>query len=421
MNNKKTIVVHPYQQHSYKTAVAVKKMGLLDRYITSVYDKEGSITRFIKNFLKNDNLKKANNRHENQLSDNDVLQFCEFTNLILLFLANKPKLKSVHTILNRFFFKRFNSKVYKYIRKNNVNNVIVYDLVSYDLIKKIKHKCSNVTIILDMSAPYFLYMDMMFKKAIDVHGKTNCIYLYNELNSKTYKQKKEMAEYEVNNSDYFFVASEFTRNSLIKYGIDGKKCFKCVYGIYSFPEAITNEKKLKLACKVQVIFIGAASEKKGFIEFSKVTDLLGTEKFEFNVLGSFDLSDPLYIENKKKIKFWGHIPHDDVKTVLEKMDIIIFPSLADGFGFSVVEAMQYGVVPIVSRNAGVSDIISNGINGFLVDVFDANKMANYCMDISSNSELKSYLKSNAIKSAQSLRWDIYFKDVKKALDDICKI
>ena len=60
------------------------------------------------------------------------------------------------------------------------------------------------------------------------------------------------------------------------------------------------------------------------------------------------------------------------------MDVIIFPSLSDGFGLSVIEAMSKKVVPIVSKNAGVSDIIINGVNGFTFEVGDNEMVVSKC-------------------------------------------
>lgn len=44
---KKVMVVHPGKQHSYKTASALEKVGLLDEYVTSVYNKPMTITRLL--------------------------------------------------------------------------------------------------------------------------------------------------------------------------------------------------------------------------------------------------------------------------------------------------------------------------------------------------------------------------------------
>ena len=82
----KIIVAHPFQQHSFKTAVAVKNDGNLCKYVTTVYLKGGTFTSFLSKFLKGDNKKRVNGRKTTELEEDEVLTLCEWTNLLLLFL-----------------------------------------------------------------------------------------------------------------------------------------------------------------------------------------------------------------------------------------------------------------------------------------------------------------------------------------------
>lgn len=68
----KIIVAHPSKQHSFYTATAVKKENALFCYITSIYDKNGTITHFVKNLLSKKNKNKASTRKNPFLDDSDV-------------------------------------------------------------------------------------------------------------------------------------------------------------------------------------------------------------------------------------------------------------------------------------------------------------------------------------------------------------
>ena len=46
-------------------------------------------------------------------------------------------------------------------------------------------------------------------------------------------------------------------------------------------------------------------------------------------------------------------------------DIILLTSIYEGFGRVIIEAMNYGVVPICTNVAGPNDIIQNGVTGIL--------------------------------------------------------
>lgn len=45
MNTGKVLVAHPLKQHSFQTAMALKEAGMLEKYITTAYVKDGSLTK----------------------------------------------------------------------------------------------------------------------------------------------------------------------------------------------------------------------------------------------------------------------------------------------------------------------------------------------------------------------------------------
>jgi glycosyltransferase involved in cell wall biosynthesis len=83
-----------------------------------------------------------------------------------------------------------------------------------------------------------------------------------------------------------------------------------------------------------------------------------------------------------KVRFLGSLSREDVPGFLRKNDIFLFPSTSEGFGFSLVEAMSVGCVPIAAKIDGVTDfIIQDGRNGFLCDPNDAKLFAQRIADL----------------------------------------
>ena len=70
----KVLLVHPGKQHSFETAKALKEAGVFYKYVTTVYDKDNSLTNKIKHLLKGKNFKKANTRKCPYLKDEEVIQ-----------------------------------------------------------------------------------------------------------------------------------------------------------------------------------------------------------------------------------------------------------------------------------------------------------------------------------------------------------
>jgi glycosyltransferase involved in cell wall biosynthesis len=57
--------------------------------------------------------------------------------------------------------------------------------------------------------------------------------------------------------------------------------------------------------------------------------------------------------------------------VYGKSSVLVHPSLSDGFGYVVGEAMASGVPVIVTRNTGAADLVVDGKNGYIVPVCDS--------------------------------------------------
>lgn len=75
-----------------------------------------------------------------------------------------------------------------------------------------------------------------------------------------------------------------------------------------------------------------------------------------------DLADRLKI--KDSVVFCGF--RDDIPEVLRAIDILVLPSLWEGFPVSVLEAMASGLPVVASDVGGVSEVVQNGRNGVLV-------------------------------------------------------
>jgi glycosyltransferase involved in cell wall biosynthesis len=74
-----------------------------------------------------------------------------------------------------------------------------------------------------------------------------------------------------------------------------------------------------------------------------------------------------------RVTFAGH--QSPVAPWLQASDIFLFPSRQEGMPNSVLEAMSCGLACVVSRSAGVDDLIASGQNGFAIDVADETAFA----------------------------------------------
>lgn len=76
-----------------------------------------------------------------------------------------------------------------------------------------------------------------------------------------------------------------------------------------------------------------------------------------------------------RIVLAGKLPHDELLRVVGAADIVVIPSLFEGFGMTAIEAMAASRAVIATRTGGLADIIENGKTGILVDPGNADALA----------------------------------------------
>lgn len=411
----KIIVVHPDKQHSFMTAAAVQRLGALHTYITTVYDKKGSLTHLLAALMRGSFQKKLRAHRSDLLRDCDVTQYTELMSLFLLLLVRIDKKKRLYPTMKRLRDQRFNKKVAAYCEKHAIDAMISFDTLSAAAYRTMDRRRLKTKKILDMSAPYFPYMMDIFEKERKASGgKTR---LHALLTSPLFRYWAEQSREELMRADAFLVASEFTRKSLLESGAEDGAIHSCVYGLHAdvfSDDARPKRKGGNLRC----IYVGNVTEQKGCRYLFEAIRKARHLPMEYTIVGAYDPSDPILSEGGEHCTFTGHILPPLLKEKLSESDVMIFPSLADGFGFAVLEAMACGVVPICSRNAGVSSVIEEGVSGFLVDAMSTEQLYERLCYISEHRDILKTMSKNASARAKSMTWESYDNDVQRAVTAI---
>ncbi|MCI0329330.1 MAG: glycosyltransferase [candidate division Zixibacteria bacterium] len=77
----------------------------------------------------------------------------------------------------------------------------------------------------------------------------------------------------------------------------------------------------------------------------------------------------------EKVEFAGNAVHAEIPGYLQKVDILVNPSLRESFGVSVLEAQACEIPVIASDIGGLPEVVQDGVTGFLVPPTDVNALA----------------------------------------------
>lgn len=124
-----------------------------------------------------------------------------------------------------------------------------------------------------------------------------------------------------------------------------------------------NRKRRKHHSIIKFLYLGPETTVKGFYKLIEILDVLYNEGLEFKLITHS--RDKLFLEKKYIESYPAYLP-SDLPLIFDDVDCLVFPSLwLETFGFTVFEALSYGVPVVISKNSGASSLIENNATGFI--------------------------------------------------------
>lgn len=149
-----------------------------------------------------------------------------------------------------------------------------------------------------------------------------------------------------------------------------------------------------------ISFVGGNFQRKGLLQLIKaVKKLRDNGTFLKIVVAGKDKNQSLiekWIQDNRfegLVEFKGHLKREEVVNLLKISDVFALPSITEAFGLVYLEAMAYGVPVIGSWEGGTKELIKDGVNGYLVNPYDINDIADKIMKCLDNVERKKIIKN----------------------------
>ena len=103
-----------------------------------------------------------------------------------------------------------------------------------------------------------------------------------------------------------------------------------------------------------------------------------------------------------RVKFLEYIPYSELPKVIRQARALVFPSLWEGFGLPVLEAMACGTPVITSNLSALLDVASDA--AILVDPYQVKEIASAMYDLSKDDELHRQLRQAGLQRASQFSW-----------------
>jgi len=223
-------------------------------------------------------------------------------------------------------------------------------------------------------------------------------------------------------ADKVIAVSNLTRNIIIeKYGIDPEKVVTVHNAVEPLSDQELKKKERKIDDKI-VTFLGRVTLQKGpeyFIEAAHLV-LQKMRNVRFVMAGSGDMLNRMIwrvatLKIGSRFHFTGFLKGDDVHHMFSLSDVYVMPSISEPFGISPLEAMQSNVPVIISRQSGVSEILSHAIK---IDFWDTHAMADAIYGILKYEGLPKMFKLHAKEEVDNLKWEYAAEKVKEVYQSL---
>jgi len=213
---------------------------------------------------------------------------------------------------------------------------------------------------------------------------------------------REEAEYEL--ADYLLCPSDFVVRTFLDQGAPEEKLLRHIYGFdpaIFFPARGERQTRTGLT----VLFVGVAAVRKG-LHFALEAWLRSpaSQDGRFLIAGEFlpsyrDYLAPMLAH--PSVEALGH--RNDVPELMRSSDVMVLPSIEEGFGLVCVEAMGSGCVPVVSD--ACTELCRHGENALVHHVGDVETLSHHLTLLYERPDELERLRDGALESAPSATWD----------------
>lgn len=285
----------------------------------------------------------------------------------------------------------------------------------------------------ELNKPYSIYRigkhdyDILHQTHFETYffkslGNKPMVTTFHDINFSTLNPSKKMVRFQIKSlerADKIISISENTKGDLINYfNVREEKISVIYHGITSQKEVLISDPLIDYP---YILYVGTRNNHKNFERFIKAFALLSKEYEDIRIVCTYKkfTKDELQLFNRLKIpnKVINYMANEnELNNLYQHALFFIFPSLYEGFGMPILEAMINHCPVVLARASCFPEIAQNAACYF--DPLDIEDIYNTMKTVLNDSDLRKNLISKGIERAKFFSWEkcaLQHLDVYKSL------
>lgn len=205
-------------------------------------------------------------------------------------------------------------------------------------------------------------------------------------------------------ADQIICASTFTKKSLVQSGINPNIINVVPYGVDSTVFFPTDESGHSSRDIFKIVFVGQSSERKNLDRLIHAWEILSLPESSLILVGG-GISYNKLLMNRCNISSTGRVTNDSLRSILSDADVLILPSIAEGFGLVILQSIGCGTPVIATDHTGLVDILHKYDVGKIIPYHDLCNLEGYIEWAYYNRGQLHKMRKNCIDASLYYSWE----------------
>ena len=216
------------------------------------------------------------------------------------------------------------------------------------------------------------------------------------------KLKRKDAELSL--ADAVIVPSQFVRSTLLTSPVRPAIIEVVPFGS---PPPIAKIPETQKGGPLRVLYVGSIGQRKGISYALDAIELLRNQ-VSLTLIGKPTAKNCYPINAAlEKYRWIPSLPHQQILEQMTQHDVLLLPSLFEGLALVIGEALSQGLPVISTVNSGATEVVRNGIEGFIVPIRDSQSIANHLQQLIDDPDLLYQMRKACLRRAEELSWGQY--------------